>query len=78
MNDAQQILNELCEEVTELGHRLALIVEVVTTDEQLSRRAKAGLTEYGINSVERFAEVEAKLIDYKNTCAPSCSKSSRC
>lgn len=71
MSNVGQVLDELCEEVAECGNRFALIVDIATIDEPLSQRAKLGLTEYGISSIERFIEFEAKLLNYKRSCVPS-------
>lgn len=71
MSNAKQVLEELREEIAEFGNLFALIVDIATIYEQLSQRAELGLTEFVINSVTRFTELEASLLNYKNICVSS-------
>ncbi len=71
MSPAVSKLNELCEEVEECGHHFALVIDIATSGTQLSERGKLGLTEYGMYSLRRFAQLEKELLNYRSSCIPN-------
>lgn len=62
---------KLREEFEECGHSFALLVGLLSSDLQLTQRAKFGLLEYGIAQLERFEKAEAGLRSYVEETAPS-------
>lgn len=62
---------EIRDELEECGHSLALLVDLCTSDVQLTERSKLALTQYGKNSLDRFAHAEAMLRDYETDKTPS-------
>lgn len=62
---------EMRDQFEECGHSFALLVDLCTSDVQLTERSKLALTEYGKSSLNRFEHAEAMLRNYETDAAPS-------
>ena len=55
---------ELREKFEECGHTLSLLIDLCTSDVQLTERSKLALSEYGRNRMDLFEVAEGMLRDY--------------
>jgi hypothetical protein len=62
---------EIRDEFQECGHSLSLLIDLCTSDVQLTERSKLALTQYGKHSLDRFEHAEAMLRDYEIGTAPN-------
>lgn len=69
-NNVQRMM-ELREEFQECENSLSFVVDVTTSNVELSERGRLGFTEFGITSVRRLSAAVAKLSDYAEGSLPS-------
>lgn len=53
----------------ECGHTLSLLIDLCTSDVQLTQRSKLALTAYGRDRMKSFENAEGMLRDYADTSA---------
>lgn len=71
MQSNKNSLLELREELQECGFSLSLVVDISTSDIQLSEGGRLGFVELGIASVRRLHAAVEKLSDYTDGSRPS-------
>ncbi|GEM_PF-1385230 len=71
MQSKKESLLELREELQECGYSLSLVVDISTSDIELSERGRLGFVEFGMASVRRLHAAVEKLGDYTEGSLPS-------
>ncbi|NMX87148.1 hypothetical protein HBO11_16470 [Pseudomonas sp. WS 5010] len=66
-----ETLIELIDDIEQLGDKLMLIVNIATSEHQLTERARRGFLEYGIDTINSFSAIETRIKIYRKSCAPS-------
>jgi len=56
---------EMRDEFEECGHSLALLIDLFTSDVQLTERGRLALSAYGKESMDRFEHAEELLRNYE-------------
>lgn len=69
--NAQPSVMTLRDEFEECGHTLALLIDLLNADLDLTQRARLALMGYGLAQLNRFERAEAMLRDYVEDTAPS-------
>lgn len=64
-------LIELIDDIEKLGDKIVLIMDIATSEQQLSERARRGFLECGIDMINSFGEIESRIKSYRKSCAPS-------
>lgn len=64
-------LTELIDDIERFGNKLILIVNIATSEQLLSERARRGLLEYGTDTIKDYNDIEKKIQNYRDSCAPS-------
>ena len=65
------VLTELIDDMERLGNKLIFIVNVSILDLHLSERARNGLLEFGVETIQSHNAIEDKIQNYRKSCAPS-------
>ncbi|MBK5413723.1 hypothetical protein [Pseudomonas sp. TH31] len=66
-----EALTELIDDIEKLGHKFFLMINIATSEQILSERARRGFLEYGIETIQNFNDIEVRLKSYRKNCAPS-------
>lgn len=69
--NAQANVMTLRDEFEECGHTLALLIDLLNTDLDLTQRARLALMGYGLAQLNRFERAEAMLRDYVEDTVPN-------
>lgn len=66
-----EALIELIDDIERIGDKIVLIMNIATSEQQLSERARRGFLEYGIDTINSFSDIENKIKNYRDSCTPS-------
>lgn len=71
MLNAQDRVMKMRDQFEECGDSFALLVALLTTDLQLTQRARLALIDYGVARLKCFEQAEAMLRNYVEETTPS-------